>query len=113
MKRRKFFRLASSGVAGAALSTSCRNSGSGAGNHADNQVIKEEIPDYRSTIKTVFPSAKSKAAEDKVILALIGAGSWGTSLILEAAKSGENIQIRYVCDVDDTRGGYAISEEGF
>ncbi len=45
-----------------------------------------------------------------MILALIGAGSWGTNLILEAANSGENILIKYVCDVDDTRGGRAISE---
>lgn len=110
MKRRNFFRLASAGVAGAALSNSCRNSDSVAGIQADNQVIKEEIPDYRATIKTVFPSANRKKPEDKVILALIGAGSWGTSLVLEAARSGENIQIKYVCDVDDTRGGYAISE---
>jgi predicted dehydrogenase len=110
MKRRKFFRLASAGAAGAALTASCRNTDHGAGIQAENKVTEEEIPDYRTTIKTTFPSAKGKAAGDKVILALIGAGSWGTSLILEASKSGENIQIKYVCDVDDTRGGYAISE---
>jgi predicted dehydrogenase len=72
--------------------------------------VKNIVPDYRTMIKSDFPSSKTRPASDRVILALIGAGAWGTALILEAASSGENILIKYVCDVDDTRGGRAISE---
>jgi predicted dehydrogenase len=78
------------------------------GESADPQDLV--APDYRQKIKTEFTQVKPKPASDKVILALIGAGSWGTNLILEAANSGENIRIKYVCDVDDTRGGRAITE---
>jgi len=85
MKRRKFFRLATAGVAGAALQP-----------HAGIPLVEPEfrltpgdqrrIPDYRQQLKQFFPQLKLKG-RNKVILALIGAGSWGTSLILEAAKS--------------------------
>ncbi len=110
MKRRKFFLVSSAGVAGLALGSSCKSE-SGL-KKAENQdaLVPSEIPDYRKTIKTEFTSGNVRPASDKVILALIGAGSWGTNLILEAANSGENILIKYVCDVDDTRGGRAISE---
>jgi len=110
MKRRNFFRLASAGAAGLTLGASCKNFNRGNGVQGSGKELKGEIPDYRGTIKTVFSIGKGKPAGDKVILALIGAGSWGTNLILEAAKSGENIMIKYVCDVDDTRGGRAITE---
>ncbi|HUX97409.1 MAG TPA: Gfo/Idh/MocA family oxidoreductase [Bacteroidales bacterium] len=109
MKRRKFFQVSSAGVAGLALGSSCKSTG-------DKKVVDQvaqspsEVPDYRKTVKTEFTSVKPKPASDKVILALIGAGGWGTNLILEAANAGENILIKYVCDVDDTRGGRAIAE---
>ena len=110
MKRRNFFRLSSAGVAGLALVSSCK-SGSGEKKVEDQSaLVTSEMPDYRKAIKAEFTSGKIKPAGDKVILALIGAGSWGTNLILEAANAGENILIKYVCDVDDTRGGRAISE---
>jgi predicted dehydrogenase len=110
MKRRNFFRLSSAGVAGLALGSSCK-SGSGEKKVEDQSaLVTSEMPDYRKAIKAEFTSGKIKPAGDKVILALIGAGSWGTNLILEAANAGENILIKYVCDVDDTRGGRAISE---
>jgi predicted dehydrogenase len=110
MKRRKFFQMSSAGVAGLALASSC-NTRAG-DKKIEEQVAKQpsEVPDYRKTIKTEFTAVSARPASDKVILALIGAGSWGTSLILEAANSGENILIKYVCDVDDDRGGRAISE---
>ena len=41
---------------------------------------------------------------------MIGAGSWGTNLILNVAELNKNVLVKYVCDVDDTRGGRAISE---
>lgn len=110
MKRRKFFQVSTAGVAGLALTSSCK---SPSGDKiTDDQVIQvpSEVPDYRQAIKKEFTSVKAKPASDKVITALIGAGSWGTNLILEAANSGENIMIKYVCDVDDERGGRAIAE---
>jgi len=109
MKRRKFFQVASAGAAGMALIAGCKPAGDHPG--AESTVpVPGEIPDYRKTIKTAFTATKEKPAGDRVILAIIGAGSWGTNLILEAAHAGENILIKYVCDVDDTRGGRAISD---
>jgi predicted dehydrogenase len=110
MKRRKFFQVASAGAAGITLTASCKNFRGKSGVKEETPLIEGVIPDYRATIKTSFSTVKGKSAGDKVILALIGAGSWGTNLILEAANSGENILIKYVCDVDDDRGGRAISE---
>ncbi len=110
MKRRKFFKVASAGAAGVTLAASCRNISSDGAGKSGSISENKEIPDYRAAIKANFSTDKSKPAGDKVILALIGAGSWGTNLILEAANAGENILIKYVCDVDDTRGGRAISE---
>jgi|WetSurMetagenome_2_1015567.scaffolds.fasta_scaffold00415_3 predicted dehydrogenase len=110
MNRRKFFQVTSAGAAGMTIASSCK-SFSGKNEVQNSGVeIPAEVPDYRKSIKTTFTTGKNKSAGDKVILALIGAGSWGTTLILEAAKAGENIRIKYVCDVDDTRGGRAISE---
>jgi predicted dehydrogenase len=110
MKRRKFFQVSTAGVAGLALTSSCNTQSAEKNAEASDIQSPSEVPDYRKTIKTEFTSVKTKPASDKVILALIGAGSWGTNLILEAANAGENILIKYVCDVDDTRGGRAISE---
>lgn len=103
MKRRKFFQVASAGAAGLTLAAACKTTGRESGTN-DSATIPAEVPDYRKTIKTTFSTIKGKPAGDRVIMALIGAGSWGTNLILEAANSGENIRIKYVCDVDDTRG---------
>jgi predicted dehydrogenase len=110
MKRRKFFQLTTTGVAGLTLAASCKSLTNDKGLQNVKPGLSSVVPDYRNTIKSAFSIKKDRAANDKVILALIGAGSWGTFLILEAAKSGENIRIKYVCDVDDTRGGRAISE---
>lgn len=110
MKRRKFFQLTSSGAAGMALAASCKRFSGGSGIREPATKTNNEIPDYRNALKPAFTVKGKKGANDMVILALIGSGSWGTSLILEASKSGENIRIKYVCDVDDTRGGQAISE---
>ncbi len=41
---------------------------------------------------------------------MIGAGNWGTNLILTVAGINKNVFVKYVCDVDDTRGGHAITE---
>jgi len=109
MKRRKFFQVTSAGALGMAIASSCKPS--------VKESIQESgpasmtIPDYRNTIITTpFTTGKKKSAGDKVILALIGSGNWGSNLILEAANSGENILIKYVCDVDDDRVVRVISE---
>ena len=68
------------------------------------------MPEYRSLVKSTFAAGKAKPATDKLVIALIGAGSWGTNIIIESAGLNENIRIKYICDVDDTRGGRAIAE---
>ena len=113
MKRRKFFFLATSGAAGIALAPSCQSSKKesnlqGSKDIAPNSVRGE--PSYRKVVKTSFSSENAKNASDTIVVALIGAGAWGTRLIMQAADTGENIRVKYVCDVDDTRGGFAIKE---
>ncbi|KKK68833.1 hypothetical protein LCGC14_2940090 [marine sediment metagenome] len=51
-----------------------------------------------------------KTASDKVILALIGAGGRGTGVILSIKKNTPNVEVKYICEVDDSRGGRAIDE---
>ncbi len=110
MKRRKFLGISSAGALGMAIAASCK-SPAGRENSGNNVTPDPaEIPVYRKTIRSSFATGSHKAPSDMVIMALIGAGSWGTYLILEAARSGANIRIKYVCDVDDTRGGHAVSE---
>lgn len=53
-----------------------------------------------------------KSANDKVVLALIGAGGRGTQIILGIQKNCPGTEVKYVCDVDATRGGRAIDELG-
>lgn len=51
-----------------------------------------------------------KQANDKIVLALIGAGGRGTQLILSLQQCAENVEVKYVCDVDAERGGSVIKE---
>jgi predicted dehydrogenase len=48
-------------------------------------------------------------ANDKVILALIGAGNFGHRLITSMTKNN-NAETKYLCDVDNNRGAGTISE---
>jgi len=50
------------------------------------------------------------SANDKVVLALIGAGGRGTVVILDMQKCLPGVEVKYVCEVDEERGGRAISE---
>ncbi len=50
------------------------------------------------------------SANDKVVLALIGAGGRGTQVILSMQKCVPGVEVKYVCEVDDERGGRAIDE---
>jgi predicted dehydrogenase len=53
----------------------------------------------------------TRSANDKVVLALIGAGGRGTQIILNMKQcAGEGVAVKYVCDVDNERGGNVISE---
>lgn len=49
-----------------------------------------------------------KGANDKVVLALIGAGGRGTQVIQNMVKANRNVEVKYVCDVNDTRGAEAM-----
>jgi len=53
-----------------------------------------------------------KSANDKVVLGLIGCGGRGTRLILDFRKNCMGVEVKYICDVDATRGGRAIKELG-
>jgi predicted dehydrogenase len=115
MNRRKFFKTTSYGAAGLTLLASCSpslsdnnklNSGTG------KNPFSGETPEYRGLLKSTFATGKKKSVNDTLVIALIGAGGWGTHLIIEIANLNENIKIKYICDVDDTRGGRAIEEVG-
>ncbi len=49
-------------------------------------------------------------ANDKVVIALIGAGGRGTQVILGMQKCLPGVEVKYVCEVDKERGGRVIDE---
>ncbi|MEN8230130.1 MAG: Gfo/Idh/MocA family oxidoreductase [Bacteroidota bacterium] len=113
MKRRKFFSNLSWSMAGLGLATSCSNlkekevSGQ---EELPGEQLPGKVPVYREKIKTTFSKGGVTGSNERVVLALIGAGSWGTNLILTVTDIQKNVFVKYVCDVDDTRGGRAIKE---
>lgn len=111
MKRRRFFNTLTCGITGLGLANSCLPSEEKT-SYQQNEIITGEVPVYRNKIKGTFSTKYKKSPNDRVVLALIGAGGWGTELILILAKLELNVFIKYVCDVDDTRGGHAIKELG-
>ena len=50
------------------------------------------------------------SANDKVVLALIGAGGRGTQVIMGMQKCVPGVEVKYVCEVDRERGGRVIDE---
>ncbi len=110
MKRRKFFKLATTGAAGITLAGSCTGGGSEAVTAGNTLVEPGIVPAYRKSIVPSFATGTQKSANDRIVVALIGAGGHGITVILQAANLGENVFVKYVCDVDDTRGGYGITE---
>jgi predicted dehydrogenase len=52
---------------------------------------------------TTLFSTSCKGANDKVVLAIIGAGGRGSSTIINCCKSNPNVELKTVCDVDDQR----------
>ena len=111
MKRRSFFQTASLAMAGIAVAGSCKPSKneSNSSESGSSQPSGTEPP-YRKNIKTTFTRGNTKSANDAVVVAIIGVGGYGTLLIMEAVKLNKNIRVKYVCDVDDTRGEKAIVE---
>ena len=110
MKRRHFFGNLSMGVAGLSLVGSCSNPDTGTKKTVQNDSNVNRIPAYRKEINTDFKTGTASGSNNKVVLALIGAGGWGTNLILTVTDINKNVEVKYVCDVDDTRGGRAIAE---
>ncbi|MDR1897798.1 MAG: Gfo/Idh/MocA family oxidoreductase [Prevotellaceae bacterium] len=51
-----------------------------------------------------------KSVNNKVVLALIGAGGRGSQVILSLKQCSENVEVKYVCEVDAQRGGSVIQE---
>ena len=51
-------------------------------------------------------------ANDKVVLSLIGAGGRGTQNILSFMNCCKDIEVKYICEVDEERGGRVIDELG-
>ena len=114
MKRRHFFGSLSWSMAGLGLATtSCSNSKEEDTLQNTKPAIDlslDKIPGYRKKIKTTFSGGNVRGSNDRVVLALIGAGGWGTVLIQNAVQLNKNVEVKYICDVDDTRGGMAIKE---
>ena len=109
--------MVTSGTAGLALTSSCVSSTNDSNTQSRPNQSAKQVPPYRDQVKSSFPKDKSKSASDTLIVAIIGVGGYGTLLIKEAIKLGKNIRVKYVCDVDNTRGGNAMvaieEEQGF
>jgi predicted dehydrogenase len=108
MKRRKFLVNSFLGAVGFKL-TSCHSNEPESAS-PDNQITIQEVPRYRS--QQLVAGNPKMSANDKIVLAQIGAGGWGTNLALEVGNLKANAEFKYICDVDDTRGGRAITELG-
>ena len=55
-------------------------------------------------------TASCKGANDKVVLAIIGAGGRGLPCIINCCKVNTNVEIKTVCDVNDLRSERAAGE---
>ena len=59
---------------------------------------------------SLFPLTSScKGANDKIILALIGAGGRGLDTIISTCKVNENVEIKTICEVKTTRTETAVN----
>ena len=54
---------------------------------------------------SVLPAGSFKGANDKIVLALIGAGRRGLDTIISTCKVNANVEIKTVCDVKDYKAG--------
>ncbi len=113
MIRRDFIKKTLIGTAGISLGPSCIRQKKEDGLISENKDLihlNDSEPSYRKTIITSFGNQKIKNANETMVVGLIGAGGWGTHLIMNAVEVETNLIVKYVCDVDDTRGGFLIKE---
>ena len=82
MKRREFLGKTLAGTAGIALGT------------------------------TSMLTSSCKGSNDKVVLALIGAGSRGRDTIISCCRQNPNVEIKTVCDVNDLKASSAVEAIG-
>jgi predicted dehydrogenase len=59
---------------------------------------------------SVVMSPSCRGANEKIVLALIGAGGRGVPSIISCCKSNSNLEIKTVCDVNDLRSASAVSD---
>ena len=52
---------------------------------------------------SLMAACSSGSANDKVVLALVGAGGRGRSTIINACKINQGVEIKYVCDANDQK----------
>src|SRR5690606_11731167 len=105
MKRRKFFKNSILGVGGVMITSSCSSS------DQNNEIIQKQelkIPKYVSEVKSNFSSSSNRIPSETVVVAQVGLGGWGNHFIQQLSKTGKNVFVKYICDVDDTRGGSAM-----
>ncbi len=55
-------------------------------------------------------TSSCKGANDKIVLAIIGAGGRGVPSIISCCNSSPNVEIKTVCDVNDLRSASAVTE---
>jgi len=57
-----------------------------------------------------FLTSACRGANDKVVLAIIGAGSRGVPCVINCCKVNTNVEIKTVCDVNDLRSAKGATE---
>lgn len=62
------------------------------------------------TGSSLIAACSSNGANDKVVLALIGAGGRGRSTIINACKINQGVEIKYVCDVNDQKSAISVQK---
>ena len=63
-----------------------------------------------SVAGSVLLASSCKGANNKVVLALIGAGGRGLTTIINCCKTAPDVELKTICDVNDLRSGLAASE---
>ena len=58
---------------------------------------------------SVHTAARGESANEKVVVALLGAGGRGRHVMRQMAAL-ENVECKFVCDLEDSRGGGAVAE---
>src|SRR6478672_2054756 len=59
---------------------------------------------------SIFGNPKIKGANDKIVLALIGAGDRGRGTIISCCKVNENVVIKTICDVNPVKAAKGAAQ---